>query len=223
MSIDLRQAAEQAITAILACIDYIPDNTSQGDKDATAAEEAVKALRAALSQQPAAPNVDVRTILLAIVPGDGNGEEVYAESVDDVVAKMTELSEREESLRTQVDLLTAAVEARGREIAKLKATTAPVADGVPDGVRWFTVTQDGMPDFGEEVIGGFWYTDPWLKPDCATRFMWGQCRVVKDDHRDFKDGKRWQTFGPSHNDITHWARLKSPAHHTANHESQNGE
>ena len=40
--------------------------------------------------------------------------------------KMTELSEREESLRTQVDLLTAAVEARGRSIAKLKATTAPV-------------------------------------------------------------------------------------------------
>ena len=175
------------------------------------------------AQQPATPNVDVRTILLAIVPGDGNGEEVYAESVDDVVAKMTELSEREESLRTQVDLLTAAVEARGREIAKLKATTEPVADGVPDGVHWFTVTQDGMPDFGEEVIGGFWYTDPWLKPDCATRFMWGQCRVVKDDHRDFKDGKRWQTFGPSHNDITHWARLKSPAHHTANHESQNDE
>ena len=103
------------------------------------------------------------------------------------------------------------------------ATGELVADGVPDEVHWFTVTQDGMPDFGEEVIGGFWYTDPWLKPDCATRFMWGQCRVVKDDHRDFKDGKRWQTFGPSHNDITHWARLKSPAHHTANHESQNGE
>lgn len=107
--------------------------------------------------------------------------------------------------------------------AQQPATTEPVADGVPDGVHWFTVTQDGMPDFGEEVIGGFWYTDPWLKPDCATRFMWGQCRVVKDDHRDFKDGKRWQTFGPSHNDITHWARLKSPAHHTANHESQNDE
>ncbi|MGE0110036.1 hypothetical protein [Aquabacterium sp.] len=85
---------------------------------------------AILAQQPAMPNVDVRTILLAIVPGDGNGEEVYAESVDDVVAKMTELSEREESLRTQVDLLTAAVEARGREIAKLKATTEPVEDGI---------------------------------------------------------------------------------------------
>jgi hypothetical protein len=52
---------------------------------------------------------------------------------------------------------------------------------------------------------------PWLKPEAATRFMWGLCRVLKDDHRDFKDGKRWQTFGPSHNEITHWARLNMPA------------
>lgn len=40
------------------------------------------------------PSIDVRTILLEIVPGDGNGQEVYAKSVDDVVAKLTELSER---------------------------------------------------------------------------------------------------------------------------------
>jgi len=85
------------------------------------------------------------------------------------------------------------------------------APGVPDGLQWLTVAEHGMPDFDEEVIGGLWYTDPWLKPERATRFMWGLCRVVKDDHRDFKHGKRWQTFGPSHNDITHWARLNTPA------------
>ena len=92
----------------------------------------------------ATPNVDVRTILLAIVPGDGNGEEVYAESVDDVVAKMTELSEREESLRTQVDLLTAAVEARGREIAKLKATGEPVMDVRCEGCGYMTHHREHM-------------------------------------------------------------------------------
>lgn len=83
--------------------------------------------------------------------------------------------------------------------------------GVPDGVQWFTVAEHGMPDFDEEVIGGLWYTDPWLKPDRAVSFLWGVCRVVKDDHRDFKGGKRWHTFGPSHSDITHWARLNMPA------------
>ena len=35
---------------------------------------------------PAVPaEIDVRTILLDIVPGDGNGQEVYARTVDDVV------------------------------------------------------------------------------------------------------------------------------------------
>lgn len=68
------------------------------------------------------PNIDVRTILLAVVPGDGSGEEVFAKSVDDVVAKLTELSEQAESLRDQVDSLTAAASARERETAELKAT-----------------------------------------------------------------------------------------------------
>lgn len=68
------------------------------------------------------PNIDVRTILLAVVPGDGSGEEVFAKSVDDVVAKLTELSEEAESLRDQVDSLTAAASARERETAELKAT-----------------------------------------------------------------------------------------------------
>jgi hypothetical protein len=88
------------------------------------------------------------------------------------------------------------------------ALFAPAA--VPEGLQWFTVAENGMPEIGEAVVGGLWYTDPWLKPECATSFMWGQCRVLSDTHRDFKDGKRWHTFGPSHNDITHWARFSPP-------------
>lgn len=85
------------------------------------------------------------------------------------------------------------------------------APGVPDGLQWFTVDEHGLPEVGETVIGGLWYTDPWLKPDRATYFMWGQCSVIAEKHHDFKEGKRWLTFGPSHNQITHWARLTPPA------------
>lgn len=89
------------------------------------------------------------------------------------------------------------------------------APGVPDGLQWFTVDEHGLPEVGETVIGGLWYTDPWLKPDRATYFMWGQCSVIAEKHHDFKEGKRWLTFGPSHNQITHWARLTPPAMLTA--------
>lgn len=90
------------------------------------------------------------------------------------------------------------------------------APSVPDGLQWFTVAEHGLPEVGEVVVGGLWYTDPWLKPECATSFMWGQCRVVDTKHRDFKDGKQWLTFGPSHNQITHWARLNPPSMLAAN-------
>ena len=80
----------------------------------------------------------------------------------------------------------------------------------PEGLQWFTVDEHGLPEVGEAVIGGLWYTDPWLKSDRATYFMWGQCSVIAEKHHDFKEGKRWLTFGPSHNQITHWARLTPP-------------
>jgi len=35
--------------------------------------------------------------------------------------------------------------------------------------------------------------------------------VFADDRRDYPGGKRWQTFGPAHNQITHWARLNLPS------------
>lgn len=89
------------------------------------------------------------------------------------------------------------------------------APAVPDGLQWFTVAEHGIPEIGAEVIGGLWYTDPWIKTELATTFMWGQCRVVESKHRDFKDGKQWCTFGPSHNQITHWARINTPGQTSA--------
>lgn len=92
-----------------------------------------------------------------------------------------------------------------------KPISAPSQEpAVPSGLQWFTVAEHGIPEIGAEVIGGLWYTDPWLKPEFATTFMWGQCRVLENKGRDFKDGKKWHTFGPSHNQITHWARINKP-------------
>lgn len=50
--------------------------------------------------QPA-PELDVRRILLDIVPGDGNGEEVYAKSVADVERKLYSMGERIEELESK--------------------------------------------------------------------------------------------------------------------------
>lgn len=77
------------------------------------------------AQQPAVPaEFDVRTILLDVVPGDGSGLEVYAKNVGDVERVLTELSESEESLRVQVDILKAAVEARGK-VSKVAPVSLP--------------------------------------------------------------------------------------------------
>lgn len=75
--------------------------------------------------QPSVPaEFDVRTILLDVVPGDGSGLEVYAKNVGDVERVLTELSESEESLRVQVDILKAAVEARGK-VSKVAPVSLP--------------------------------------------------------------------------------------------------
>ena len=62
------------------------------------------------------PELDVRRIMLDIVPGDGDGLEVYAETVDDVVATLTEMGERIEDLEG--------------------AHTAAVAQGAGEVVAW---------------------------------------------------------------------------------------
>lgn len=54
--------------------------------------------------EPAVPSeIDVRTILLDIVPGDGNGHEVYAKNVEDVVNKLTVMCERLEAAERERD------------------------------------------------------------------------------------------------------------------------
>lgn len=86
----------------------------------------------------------------------------------------------------------------------------PVEIPNPDG--WMTVKVDGLPDVGETVLGGLWHTDTWLKPEFARRFMFGTCRVFKESNRkQFPLGKSWSTFGPSHDQITHWTRITPPA------------
>ena len=52
---------------------------------------------------PRAPELDVTKILLNVVPGDdGEGLEIYAKSVDDVVALLTKQGERIEELESRV-------------------------------------------------------------------------------------------------------------------------
>jgi hypothetical protein len=58
-------------------------------------DDAIIALRAALEQ----PLDDVTSIMLDVVPGaDGEGVEVFAKTVDDVVRKLTEMGQRIEEL-----------------------------------------------------------------------------------------------------------------------------
>lgn len=80
--------------------------------------------------------------------------------------------------------------------------TAPPQPEQEPVVQWH-LSKDGLPPVGSEVVGGYFYKDTWLKGEPEV-FAWGQCRVIKDDHPDFPDGKRWITFGPSHNQITYW-------------------
>jgi hypothetical protein len=46
--------------------------------------------------------LSVTNILLAVVPGDGEGHEVYAKSVDDVVSHLTKLDERLEAAESRI-------------------------------------------------------------------------------------------------------------------------
>lgn len=69
------------------------------------------------------------------------------------------------------------------------------------------------PPMDTEVLAGFWYKDPWLVEEKAWRFMAGVCYARKPEDRyrdDFPKGYQWQTFGPSHNQITHWTYMPKP-------------
>ena len=87
------------------------------------------------------------------------------------------------------------------------------------GLGGWVACEDGLPDIpdGElssvDVLAGCWITYDWLRdghPD-KRRFIFGACRVLRETNlREFPHGKRWHTFGPSHNQITHWQHVAPP-------------
>lgn len=86
------------------------------------------------------------------------------------------------------------------------------------GIDWI-LAKDGLPDVpdgercSQEVLGGCWVEDMWLRENHPDRvqFVFGACRIIAvNQSRDFPDGKQWHTFGPSHNQITHWAYVVPP-------------
>ena len=75
---------------------------------------------------PIAPELDVTKILLNVVPGyDGEGLEIYAKSVDDVVALLTKQGERIEELESRV---------AGAPVAPAEPTHLRRADGTLSGM-----------------------------------------------------------------------------------------
>ena len=90
-----------------------------------------------------------------------------------------------------------------RNIKAITAIREALAQPEQEPVVQWHLSKDGLPPVGSYVVGGYFYKDTRLKGD-PEGFAWGQCRVIKDDHPDFPDGKRWITFGPSHNQITYW-------------------
>lgn len=80
--------------------------------------------------------LSVRNIMLAIVPGDGSGQEIYAESVDDVVNTLTKIEEQNETLQAQVDALAGSL----REIVNLCAVGD--VDESTEALGWGAVIKD---------------------------------------------------------------------------------
>jgi hypothetical protein len=86
---------------------------------------------------PVVPATDVRTILLDVVPGeDGQGVEVYAKSVDDVVAAITKMGERIEELESQMATPVAPAEYQpvGVPDAAWEALQRMIEDGATKGL-----------------------------------------------------------------------------------------
>ena len=71
---------------------------------------------------------DVRRILLDIVPGDGSGHEVYAESREDVEEKLSQMGQQIEDLESQRQDLVLAQE-KLAAIAALPRLESPCGDG----------------------------------------------------------------------------------------------
>lgn len=81
---------------------------------------------------------------------------------------------------------------------------------IPLSEDWISV-KDGLPELFEQVIGGGWHHYPWLVEEKEWQFLFGMCYMIpNDDLEEFPHGKMWATFGPSHNEITHWKRINPP-------------
>jgi len=69
------------------------------------------------------------------------------------------------------------------------------------------LSKDRLPEIprghkrSESVLAGGYFHDSWTETD---EFLCGVCFVYKDDRHQCD---RWNTFGPSHNAITHWMPL----------------
>lgn len=98
--------------------------------------------------QPVASEFDVRRILLDIVPGDGDGLEVYAKSAQDVERKLTEMGQRIEDLEsatpTQAEAMVAAERNRWR---------AAIAPEIPADMKdWHENSPDEWPEVAAAVL-----------------------------------------------------------------------
>lgn len=76
--------------------------------------ETIAALSAVTAERDRLRELSVERILLDVVPGDGEGHEVYAKSVEEVEAALTAEAERAEALEAERDQLRAEVEALTR-------------------------------------------------------------------------------------------------------------
>lgn len=101
-----------------------------------AKDEWAERARAAEAELDRLQELSVERILLDVVPGDGEGHEVYAKSVEEVEVALTAEAERAESLEAERDQLRADVEAlrhlAGELYQVLGALDAPA--GVLDAV-----------------------------------------------------------------------------------------
>ena len=104
------------------------------DRCATITEQVLWDALLSLAATVAPAELDVTKILLNVVPGDdGEGLEIYAKSVDDVVALLTKQGERIEELESRV---------AGAPVAPAEPTHLRRADGTLSGVFVETVASE---------------------------------------------------------------------------------
>ena len=84
------------------------------------------ALSAVTAERDRLRELSVERILLDVVPGDGEGHEVYAKSVEEVEAALTAEAERAEALEAERDQLRAEVEALRKDAERYRWASSGV-------------------------------------------------------------------------------------------------